>query len=478
MIEAISDACTSVFVRRNPVTGDAATRASAFGVADAVIAADAAAAAWPAWAATGPNARRGIVSRVADLLAERADTFVQAMIAETGTSVTWATFNVRGAIGALREAAALATQVGGDVIPSDKPGCLALTVRRPVGVVLGMAPWNAPLLLGMRAVVMPLVCGNSVVLKASEACPGTHWMIGELFQEAGLPRSVLQVVTHDEDIAPALVEALIAHSAVRRINFTGSTRVGRIVGELAGRHLKPALLELGGKAPLVILGDADIDQAVSAAAFGAFVNQGQICMSTERIVVDQRIADAFAQRLADKALALSVSHGGEGQARIGGLIGMSSAERVEAMVADAVACGARLLTPLRREGVRFDPVVIDQIGPGMRLYEEESFGPIAAIVRVRDEDEAVRVANDTEYGLVGAVFGRDLARTLSVAQRLQVGVCNVNGTTVSSESQLPFGGVKSSGYGRFGGKSAIAEFTDLQLLTIHTEPQTYPLPIH
>ncbi len=192
---------------------------------------DAAAAAWPAWAATGPNARRIIVTRAADLLADRADAFVQAMIAETGTSTTWAQFNVRGAVGALREAAALATQIGGDVIPSDRPGCLAMTVRRPVGVVLGMAPWNAPLLLGVRAVVMPLVCGNSVVLKASEVCPGTHWMIGELFRDAGLPRSVLQVMTHDEDAAAALVEALIAHPRVRRINFTGSTRVGRIVGE-------------------------------------------------------------------------------------------------------------------------------------------------------------------------------------------------------------------------------------------------------
>lgn len=474
MIEALSRAGAPVFVRRNPVTGEVATRATAFGVADAVHATDAAVAAWSAWAATGPNARRAIVSRAADLLVERADAFVQAMIAETGTSATWAQFNIRGAVGALREAAALATQVGGNVIPSDRPGCLAMAVRRPVGVVLGMAPWNAPLLLGVRAIVMPLVCGNSVVLKASEACPGTHWMIGELFRDAGLPQSVLQVVTHEGEIAPSLVEALIAHPSVRRVNFTGSTRVGRIVGELAGRHLKPALLELGGKAPLVILEDADIDQAVAAAVFGSFVNQGQICMSTERIVVDEHIADTFVQRLADKAIALTAANREDAIARFGGLIDVASAERVEALVADAVARGAELLTPLRRESVLLDPVVIDRVCPGMRLYDEESFGPIAAIVRVRDVEEAVQVANDTEYGLAGAVFGRDLARTLSVAQRLQVGVCNVNGTTVSSEPQLPFGGMKASGYGRFGGNAAIAEFTDLQLLTVHTQLQAYP----
>lgn len=475
MIEAVSRTSAPVFVRCNPLTGDPVTRANSCSVDDAISAADAAAAAWPAWAAIGPNARRAIVSRAADLLAERADAFVQAIVAETGTSAAWAQFNVCGAIGALHEAAALATQVGGDVIPSDKPGCLAMTIRRPVGVVLGMAPWNAPLLLGVRAIVIPLICGNSVVLKASEACPGTHWMIGELFYEAGLPQPVLQVVTHEADVAAALVEALISHPSVRRVNFTGSTRVGRIVGELAGRHLKRALLELGGKAPLIVLEDADVNQAVAAAAFGAFVNQGQICMSTERIVVDERIADAFARQLADTALGLKAANKDDGVARLGGLIGTAPAERVEALVSDAVTCGAKLLTPLRRTGVIFDPVVIDRVSPGMRLYDEESFGPIAAIVRVRDVEEAIRVANDTEYGLVGAVFGRDLGRTLSVAQRLQVGVCNVNGATVNSEPQLPFGGVKASGYGRFGGRAAIDEFTDLQLITVHTQPQRYPL---
>lgn len=474
MIEALSSSSANVFERRNPITGEVVTRATAASVADAIAAADAAGAAYAAWSRTGPNERRTRLLRVADLLVDRAEMLIQAMVAETGTSTTWARFNVQGTLGALREAASLTTQVSGEVIPSDKPGCLTLTMRRPVGVVLGMAPWNAPLLLGVRAIAMPLVCGNTVVLKASEACPGTHWMIGELFRDAGLPPGVVNVVTHDAATAPALVEALIAHPEVRRVNFTGSTRVGRIVGELAGRHLKPALLELGGKAPLVVLADADIGQAVNAAAFGAFVNQGQICMSTERIVVDESIADRFAAQLADKAVSLKAGDPRNGDPVLGGLIGCPAADRIEAMIADAVDKGATLLTPLRRDGAVVNPIVLDRVTAGMQIYDEESFGPIAAIVRVGDADEAVRVANDTEYGLAGAVFGRDIGRTLDVAQRLEVGVCHINGATVNSEPQLPFGGVKASGYGRFGGKAAIDEFTDLRLLTIQTATQSFP----
>src|SRR5690606_4940843 len=310
--------------------------------------------------------------------------------------------------------------------------------------------------------------------KASELCPGPHHLIGELFVDAGFPPGVVNVITHDTESAPAIVEALIAHDAVRRVNFTGSTRVGRIVGELAGRHLKPALLELGGKAPLVVLEDADIDQAVNAAAFGAFMNQGQICMSTERIVVDEKIADEFARRLAEKTATLEAGDPRSGNPVLGALIGGPAVEQVQKLVDDAVSKGAKLLTPVMRDNNVFGAVVLDGVTPEMSVYSEESFGPIASIVRVNGVEEAIRVANDTEYGLAAAVYGRDLARTLRVARRLEAGVCHINGATVSSESQLPFGGVKASGYGRFGGRAAIAEFTDLRLLTIQTQDQAFP----
>ncbi len=444
------------------------------GAQEASAMADGAATAFGAWSATGPNRRRELLARAAELLHERSDAFVSCMVAETGTSEAWAQFNVRGGIGVLREAAALTTQVGGETIPSDVPGSLSMTVRVPAGVVLGIAPWNAPLLLGLRAIVMPLACGNTVVLKASEACPGSHRMIGELMKDAGFPPGVVNVLTHDARDAAQVVETLIAHRAVRRVNFTGSTQVGRIIGALSGRYLKPALLELGGKSPLVVLEDADLRQAVDAAAFGAFMNQGQICMSTERIVVEDAIADRFASALAEKAAALGTGPAAGTGALSGSLISRAAADQVEAMVRDAQAQGARVLVPLRREGNRIAPVVIDQVRPGMKVYAEESFGPIAAIVRVRDLDEAVQVANDTEYGLAGSVFGRDIGRTLQVARRLECGVCHVNAPTVKSEPQLPFGGVKASGYGRFGGKAAIQEFTELRSITIQAQPQSYP----
>ena len=440
-------------------------------VEQALAQVDQAAEAFARWSLSGPGLRRELLNRAADLLQQRSEVFVERMVAETGTSVGWAQFNVKGGVGALREAAALTTQVGGETIPSDQPGCLAMTLRVPVGVVLGIAPWNAPLLLGLRALIMPLACGNAVVLKASEVCPDSHRLIGELLNDAGFPPGVVQVVAHEPAIAPALVEALIAHPAVRRINFTGSTATGRRIGALAGQHLKPALLELGGKSPLVVLQDADIPAAVNAAAFGAFMNQGQICMSTERIVVEEPIADAFAQALAQKAAQLNQR---AVAALSGELISERAADQVAAMVNEAVAQGAELRTPLQRTGRRIAPLVLDRVRPGMAVYGEESFGPIAAIVRVSGIEEAVRVANDTEYGLAGAVFGSDIGRTLQVAQRLECGVCHINAPTVRSESQLPFGGVKASGYGRFGGKAAIAEFTELRSITIQTQPPAYP----
>ena len=440
-------------------------------VAEAQATVDKAAQAFVAWSRSGPGLRRELLGKAADLLQARAEAFVERMVAETATSVAWAQFNVKGGIAALREAAALTTQVGGETIPSDQPGCLAMTLRVPVGVVLGIAPWNAPLLLGLRALIVPLACGNTVVMKASEVCPDSHRLIGELLNDAGFPPGVVNVVAHDPAIAPQVVEALIAHPAVRRVNFTGSTRTGRLIGALAGQHLKPALLELGGKSPLVVLRDADIDAAVNAAAFGAFMNQGQICMSTERIVVEEAIADRFAQALADKTERLAT---GEVPALAGALLSERAAGQVSDLVEDALAQGARLLVPLRRQGARIAPLVLDHVRPGMKVYGDESFGPIAAIVRVNDLEEAIRVANDTGYGLAGAVFGRDISRTLQVAQRLECGVCHINAPTVRSEPQLPFGGVKDSGYGRFGGKAAIAEFTELRSITIQTEPQVYP----
>ena len=465
----------ATFDRLNPVTGDVASRAAAAQIADAKRAADAAAAAFPAWSQTGPNARRAILLKAADLLSAKAPQFIELMAAETGATAGWAGFNVHLASGMLREAAAMTTQISGEVIPSDKPGCISMAIRQPAGVVLSMAPWNAPVILGVRAVALPLACGNTVVLKASEICPGTHRLIAECLRDAGLPPGVLNVITNAPEDAPALIEALIAHPAVRRVNFTGSTRVGRIIAQVAAKHLKPALLELGGKAPLVVLDDADIDAAVAAAGFGAFMNQGQICMSTERLVVDEKIADAFVAKLATKAGSLIAGDPRKGNTPLGSLIGADSAARIQMLVNDAVSKGAKVVAGGRHEGTLMSATVIDHVNSSMRIYGEESFGPVACVVRVNGVDEAVRVANDTEYGLSAAVFGRDIARAFDVAKRIDSGICHVNGPTVHDEAQMPFGGTKASGYGRFGGKAGIAEFTELRWITIETGPQHYPI---
>jgi acyl-CoA reductase-like NAD-dependent aldehyde dehydrogenase len=373
----------------------------------------------------------------------------------------------------LREAAAMTTQISGEVIPSDKPGTLAMAIRQPAGVCLGIAPWNAPVILGTRAIAMPIACGNTVVLKASEMCPGTHRLIGQVLVEAGLPKGVINVVTNDPKDAAGIVETLVAHPAVKRVNFTGSTKVGRIIAELAGRHLKPALLELGGKAPLVVLDDADIDAAVNAAIFGAFMHQGQICMSTERLIVDETIADEFVAKLAARAAQLPAGDP-RGHVVLGSLISSQAADKMEELVADATAKGAKLMAGGKRTGTVVEATLLDHVTPAMRLYSEESFGPVKPVIRVKGEEEAVRVANDTEYGLSSAVFSRDIRRAFAVAARIQAGICHINGPTVGDEAQMPFGGVKGSGYGRFGGKASIAEFTDLRWLTIEDPNQHYP----
>jgi acyl-CoA reductase-like NAD-dependent aldehyde dehydrogenase len=461
------------FTRHDPVTGEVATVAAAASVADALKAVDAASAAFADWAAIGPTERRKLLNKAAEIMDAKTPDFIAAAVAETGATGPWIGFNVMLAANMIREAAAMVTQVGGEIIPSNKPGTLAMGVLKPRGVCLGIAPWNAPVILGTRAIAMALACGNTVVLKSSEMCPATHRLIGQCFVEAGLANGVVNVISNAPEDAAVIVEALIKAPAVRHVNFTGSTKVGRVIGRLAGEALKPVLLELGGKAPLVVLEDADIDGAVNAAIFGCFMNQGQICMSTERIIVVEAIADEFAAKFAARAASLPAGNP-RGHVVLGGLCLPGAGEKMDALIADAKAKGGKVLAGGSRDGAVVAATVIDHVTPDMRLYSEESFGPVKPIIRVASEEEAVRVANDSEYGLSAAVFSRDIQRAIAVANRIESGICHINGPTVSDEAQMPFGGVKASGHGRFGGKAAIAEFSDLRWITIEDPNQHYP----
>jgi vanillin dehydrogenase len=462
------------FNRIDPVKGAPASKAAAAKNADVNAAVEAAARAFPDWSATGPGRRRELLLKSADALMAHQKDFIDCMIAETGATEPWAGFNVVFAAGILREAASMTSQITGEVIPTDVPENLAMAIRQPIGVCVGIAPWNAPVILGVRAIAMPLACGNTVVFKASEACPAVHRLIGTALLEAGIPAGVCNVITNAPEDAAEVVAALIDHPAVRHINFTGSTRVGRIVAERAARHLKPVLLELGGKAPLIVLDDADIDAAVNAAAFGAFMNQGQICMSTERIVIDEMIADEFVKRLSAKAARLSVQDPSMGPTVLGSMVDARSAARVVELMEDAVQKGAVMTTGGGGRGTLMPAAVIDRVTPAMRIYAEESFGPVVTVVRVSGDEEALRIANDTEYGLSAAVFSRDIARAWHVARQVNSGICHINGPTVHDEPQMPFGGVNASGYGRFGGRAAIDEFTTLRWITVQTGERHYP----
>ncbi|GGW62159.1 aldehyde dehydrogenase [Vreelandella hamiltonii] len=473
--EATAAEHEATFTRTNPLSGEVVTTAAAASAGDAQRAADVASQAFDVWSQTGPGERRAKLLKAAELMEARQGDFIDRMVEETGATVGWAGFNVKVAADVLREAAALTTQIQGDIIPSNVPDSMAMGVRTPCGVVVGIAPWNAPIILGTRALATPLACGNSVILKASEQCPATHHLIGEVLQEAGFGDGIVNVITNAPDNAADVVSALIAHPAVRRINFTGSTGVGKIIAEQASRYLKPVLLELGGKAPLLVLEDADIEAAVDAAIFGAFFNQGQICMSTERVVVDHRIADAFVDKFAARAQALKAGNPRDERNALGTLINAQSGEKLNSLLDDAVSKGARVAAGGKAEGVVMQATVVDGVTRDMRLYREESFGPVVAVIRVSGDEEAIRIANDSEYGLSSAVFSRDSARAMKVASRLQTGICHINAPTVHDEPQMPFGGTKSSGYGRFGGKAGIEEFTELRWMTMQLGPRHYPI---
>nr|CAA75076.1 vanillin dehydrogenase [Pseudomonas putida] len=468
MARAASDGGT--FERRHPVSGDLVSVCRRHpGRADAAV--EAAQAAFPAWAALGPGDGRARLLKAADALDARRDEFL-AMAEETGAKANWYGFNVMLAANILREAASMTTQDTGRVIPSDVPGSFAMALRQPCGVVLGIRPWNAPVILGHIAIAMP----GRIVSQGLRSQPGGAWPDRSGIAGGRFGDGVVNVICNAPHDAPAVVERLIAHPAVRRVNFTGSTHVGRIVGQLAARHLKPAVLELGGKAPFLVLADADLEAAVDAAAFPAYFNQGQICMSTERLIVDQAVADEFVAKLGEKVRRLRAADPSQPDAPLGSLIDAGAGERIQALVDDAVGKGATLVAGGERTGSVMHRYCLTTSMRALKLYREESFGPVAVVLRASGHEGAAGpLANDSEFGLSAAIFSRDTQRALALAQRLESGICHINGPTVHDEATMPFGGVKASGFGRFGRTAAIDAFTQLRWDSVQHGAAHYPI---
>ena len=463
------------FEDHNPFTGDVYANVPAGNAEDARAAIDAAKAAFPEWAATPPGAKRQIFLKAADVMESRQDELVQAMMEEVGGTIGISMFQMGFVPGLFRMAASAAYDVKGEVIPADHANSFFMAIRQPAGVVACFAPFNVPYILGSRSFTLPIAYGNTAVLKPSEDAPLTGGLLlAEIFEEAGLPPGVLNVVTSTREAAEDIGDEMISNPAVRRISFTGSTEVGRVIAEKAGRNLKRAVLELGGKDPLIILGDVDIDYAIDAAAWGAFLHQGEICMSTERIIVEESIAKEFTHRLKERAESIPMGDPTNPGNAIGPLINQRALDKVHAQVEEAVAGGANLVTGGKFDNLVYHPTVVTDVTPDMSLFREQTFGPVAPIVVVSDREEALAVANDSEYGLSAGILTGDFTNALDMALRLETGMVHIGDQTVNDEPQAPFGGVKGSGYGRFGGQAALDEFTELRWINVQRVPRTFP----
>ncbi len=424
-----------------------------------------------AWAATPPRERAAVFHRAAALLEAQAPAIASLIARETGAILPKGEHEVREAIVLLQRAAAMPLQATGQVLPSE-PGRLSLARRLPLGVVGVISPFNFPLVLSLRSVAPALAVGNAVVIKPDPRTPyAGGFVIAEVLSAAGLPKGLLHVLPGDAEAGQALVEA----PGVPMIAFTGSTAAGRRIGELAGRHLKKVSLELGGKNSLIVLDDADLDQAVSAIAFGAYFHQGQICMATGRVLVQRRLAAALTERLAEKARQLPVGDPAKNTVALGPIIDQRQLDHVKAIVDDSVAAGAVLEAGGTHEGLFYAATVLSNVRPGMRAFDEEIFGPVANVVVFDDDDEAAALANSTDYGLSAGILSASVGRAMALGDKLHTGLLHINDQTVADEVVNPFGGTGSSGNGTsVGGPADWEQYTHWQWVTLKETPPSYP----
>jgi len=463
------------FEDRNPFNNDLFAEVPASTGVDAHRAIDAAQRAFPAWAAMGARARQTLFLNAATILERRTEEVVSVLAEETGSAQPFSRFQIQWAVGLLRQAAGYPYLPGGEVVQSDTPGVFAMAVRRPLGVVAGISPWNGALALGFRTVVAPLVCGNTMVLKPSEEAPlSAGLLMGEVFTEAGFPAGVLNVITHAPGAVKAIADALFESRDVRAYNFTGSSATGATLAARAGQHLKRIALELGGHNPMIVLKDADLQQSVDTAIFGAFFHQGQICMNTRRILVERSLFDEFLARFVTRTKGIHVGNPSDPRSKIGPLINDRALANVRRGIDDAVAKGARVVAGGTSEGRCFQPTVLVDVPSSASISCEEVFGPVVAVEPFDSECEAVEKANATAYGLTASVMSGDVWKAIKLGEQVEAGMVNINGPTMGGEPQIPFGGVKDSGWARFG-RWAIDTFSDLNLITVSPGSRQYPL---
>jgi aldehyde dehydrogenase (NAD+) len=382
------------------------------------------------------------------------------------------------ASGVYRAAAAAAYQVEGEILPSDH-GKVSMVSRQPLGVVTVISPWNFPLLLSSRGLAFAAAIGNTIVLKPSEETPVSGGLLlAEAFAEAGVPEGVLNVVTCSRDSVAEVGDELVANNNVKAVSFTGSTPVGKMIAAQAGSLLKKACIELGGKDALIVLEDADMERAVNAATFGKFMHQGQICMAVERIIVHDSIVDEFTDNLLENVKKLKMGDPQDQSNVLGPIINQKQLDHIHSQVTEAVEQGAELLTGGKYEGLYYEPTILTNVNRKMRVFTDETFGPVAPIISFSNVDEAIEIANDSEYGLSAGIITRNEELGLAIAGQLQTGMAHINDSSVNDEPNIPFGGVKNSGLGRHGGKWSIDTFTETRWITLDRGQRLYPPPFN
>lgn len=427
------------------------------------------------WSALSYSERAHYMLKVADEFERRKADLVSALQGEGGGWFGKGMFEAGYIPNVFRAAASMNYQPIGEVMPSDY-GKLSMAIRRSMGVISVISPWNFPTLLTARGLAFPIAAGNCVVLKPSEETPYTGGLIfAEIFEAAGVPAGVLNVVTCSRENLPAVGDELIENKLVKGISFTGSTPVGRMIAAKSGAHLKKCCVELGGKDALIVCDDADMDRATSAANFGSFMHQGQICMSVEKILVHERIYNEFLAGFVARASKLKVGAPlADNSHVIGPLINDKQAQKVKEQIEDAVAKGAKLECGGKVEGRFVQPTILTNVTPDMKVYSEETFGPVVPVIPFRSDEEAVALANDSEYGLSAGVITSDEERGLAIAQALDTGMCHINCSSVNDEPHVPFGGSKSSGVGRHGGRWSNETFTETRWVTMDRGQRPYP----